>query len=163
MNVTKLQNQPNQVAMSLWDILFAYFSVILHATDTCLLLCALDESRPWHETWVVNVTTTVWFPSHHITVTPGLWRDDWSHIWDGDWWCPNIRRWGNLLVCTPPGYHGVFIDSLRGKDDVWKQLRHKTQNTHIRHSSKSYFTFQLCPPIQVGIETLFYDLIYLRK
>ena len=48
-------------------------------------------------------------------------------------------------LCTPPGYHGVLIDSLRGKDDVWKQLKHKTQNTHIRYSSKSYFTFQLCP------------------
>ena len=76
-----------------------------------------------------------------------------------------ISEGGQLacVLCTPPGYHGVLIDSLRGKDDVWKQLKHKTQNTHIRHSSKSYFTFQLCPPIQVGIETLFYDLIYLRK
>ena len=58
-----------------------------------------------------------------------------------------ISEGGQLacVLCTPPGYHGVLIDSLRGKDDVWKQLRHKTQNTHIRHSSKSYFTFQLCP------------------
>ena len=52
-------------------------------------------------------------------------------------------------------HHSVLIDSLRGKDDVWKQLRpkHKTLTFVIRQNHILHFNF--APLLKLALRLCF--------